>query len=451
MVAGGFRGEKRGKKRRMNIYIETLGCPKNFNDSEMAAGILEKNGYGIVDDWEKSDVIIVNTCGFINDAKKESIETIFNYADRGDRVLVVSGCLSKRYSKELFEEMPEVDIFIGVNEYERLPQILEEHVKGKRESIVGEYSCNDIDFLYRRYEKTSHTAYLKISEGCDNCCAYCVIPSIRGKYRSRWIEDIVKEAKMLTQNGAKEIILIGQDVTAYGKDLYGKYNLHELIKELAQIDGIEWIRLLYCYEDKITDELVETIATCDKVCKYIDIPLQHCADNILTAMRRHSTKESIIDTITRLRRRIPDIAIRTTFITGFPGESEADFDELYDFVAKTRLERMGVFAYSREEGTPAAKMQNQIDEEVKKQRQDALMRLQMEISRSKNESMVGKTLRAIIDDEDGDGVYIGRTEFDAPEIDNTLVIKSKGKHERGEFVTVKIIDSYDYDLVGTEV
>ncbi len=436
----------------MNIYIETLGCPKNFNDSEMAAGILEKNGHKIVDNWEESDVIIVNTCGFINDAKRESIEKIFDFAQRGERLLVVSGCLSKRYSKELFEEMPEVDIFIGVNEYEKLPQILEKHVNGKRERIVGEYNCSDIDLIYRRYEKANYVSYLKISEGCDNCCAYCVIPSIRGRYRSRSIENIIKEAKMLAQNGTREIILIGQDVTAYGKDLYGRYNLHELIEELSKIDGIEWIRLLYCYEDKITDELIETMANCDKVCKYIDIPLQHCSNNILKAMKRHSTKESITNTIAKLRARIPDIAIRTTFITGFPGESEADFDELYNFVEDVRFERMGVFAYSMEEGTPAAEMQNQIDEELKIQRRDALMRLQMEISREKNESMVGRTLKAIIDEEDKEeGVYIGRTEYDAPEIDNTLIIKSEKKHKIGEFVTVRIIDSYDYDLVGMEV
>lgn len=434
----------------MKIFIETLGCPKNFNDSEVAAGILEAEGFNITDDIMQADAVIVNTCGFINDAKTESIATIFDYAQFEDKLLIVSGCLSQRYGDELFNEMPEVDIFLGVNEYDKLPEILKNHQEGKREKYLSQYE-NELETDKRRLADNHYTATIKISEGCDNKCAYCVIPKIRGPYRSRPMENIIKEAKSLADKGVKELILIAQDVTTYGIDIYGKYNLHELVKELCKIDGIHWIRLMYCYEDRITDELIEVMATEDKVCNYLDIPIQHGSDNVLKAMKRRSTRDSIDNTIIRLRKAIPDIAIRTTLIVGFPGETEADFDELYDFVDETKFQRLGVFAYSQEEGTVAAEMDNQIDEDIKEERKDAIMRRQMEISREYNESLIGNTIEVLIEGKDEDGVYIGRSQYDAPEIDNQVIIKSNKEHNPGDFIMVEIYDAYDYDIVGREI
>ena len=434
----------------MKIFIETLGCPKNFNDSEVAAGILEAEGFNITDDIMQADAVIVNTCGFINDAKTESITTIFDYAQFEDKLLIVSGCLSQRYGDELFNEMPEVDIFLGVNEYDKLPEILKNHQEGKREKYLSQYE-NELETDKRRLADNHYTATIKISEGCDNKCAYCVIPKIRGPYRSRPMENIIKEAKSLADKGVKELILIAQDVTTYGIDIYGKYNLHELVKELCKIDGIHWIRLMYCYEDRITDELIEVMATEDKVCNYLDIPIQHGSDNVLKAMKRRSTRDSIDNTIIRLRKAIPDIAIRTTLIVGFPGETEADFDELYDFVDETKFQRLGVFAYSQEEGTVAAEMDNQMDEDIKEERKDAIMRRQMEISREYNESLIGNTIEVLIEGKDEDGVYIGRSQYDAPEIDNQVIIKSNKEHNPGDFIMVEIYDAYDYDIVGREI
>ena len=434
----------------MKIFIETLGCPKNFNDSEVAAGILEAEGFNITDDLMQADAVIVNTCGFINDAKTESIATIFDYAQFEDKLLIVSGCLSQRYGDELFNEMPEVDIFLGVNEYDKLPDILKNHQEGKREKYLSQYE-NELETDKRRLADNHYTATIKISEGCDNKCAYCVIPKIRGPYRSRPMENIIKEAKSLADKGVKELILIAQDVTTYGIDIYGKYNLHELVKELCKIDGIHWIRLMYCYEDRITDELIEVMATEAKVCNYLDIPIQHGSDNVLKAMKRRSTRDSIDNTIIRLRKAIPDIAIRTTLIVGFPGETEADFDELYDFVDETKFQRLGVFAYSQEEGTVAAEMDNQIDEDIKEERKDAIMRRQMEISREYNESLIGNTIEVLIEGKDEDGVYIGRSQYDAPEIDNQVIIKSNKEHNPGDFIMVEIYDAYDYDIVGREI
>lgn len=434
----------------MKIYIETLGCPKNFYDTEIATGILERAGHKLVSDWTESDLIMVNTCGFINDAKKESIMKIFEFADRGDRILVVSGCLSKRYADELIKEMPEVDIFIGVNEYEKLPEIIAGHIKGKHEKFVEEYS-KDPDPGYRNCNGAGYSATLKISEGCDNRCAYCVIPDIRGPYRSRSMESIVEEAEKLADAGVKELILIGQDVTAYGKDIYGAFNLHELLRKLCRVDGIRWIRLMYSYEDRITDELINVMAQEEKVCRYIDMPLQHSSDHVLKMMRRRSTAESIKNTIKRLRKAIPDIAIRTTLITGFPGETEEEFDNLYDFVQETGFQRLGVFTYSAEEGTPAAEMEDQIDEEIKEERKDSIMRLQMEISRQFNESLVGRKMEVLIEEKDEEGVYLGRTQYDAPEIDNCVIVRTDKDHEPGDFINIEVTDAYDYDIVGREI
>ena len=443
----------------MKLYIETMGCPKNFNDSESIGGIWESTGMSLTDDPAEADAILVNTCGFINDAKQESIGCIFDMArfidesakqapDHEKKILIVSGCLSQRYGKELADEMPEVDIFLGVNDYEKLPQLVKEYRKGKR---MQAFSCQPdafYEFSARKIKDNPYSMTLRIAEGCNNCCAYCVIPQIRGAYRSRPMENIIEEAELLASKGCREIILIAQDVTEYGTDIYGRLMLPELLRKLCKVDGIRWIRLMYCYEDKITDELIKVMASEEKICDYIDIPLQHVSDGVLSAMNRHSTTESIKDTLGRLRAAMPDIHIRTTLITGFPGETEEEFEELLEFVEETRFERLGVFAYSREEGTVAGDMENQIDEDVKAVRADAIMRRQLDISREINESKVGDTMTVMVDGTDEDGAYLGRTVYDAPEIDNTVIFTSDEELVPGDMVQVKITDAFDYDLVG---
>ena len=439
----------------MKVFFETLGCPKNFNDTQAAKGVLIEKGFEIAETAEDSDVIVVNTCGFINDAKKESIERIFDmmpYREEGKK-LVVSGCLSERYADDLYEEMPEVDCFIGVNEYERLPELLSELVSEGGERIKEVSGCCDkiLSTPKRILGENPYTATLKIAEGCDNCCAYCIIPKIRGGFRSKPVEAVVAEAEELAAAGCKELILIAQDVTNYGRDLYGEPRLAELVRKVCSVDGIQWVRLMYCYEDRITDELVEVMATEPKVCHYIDIPIQHASDSVLKAMRRRSTEESIKSTIERLKAAIPDIHIRTTLIVGFPGETEEDFDKLLDFVEETRFARLGVFAYSQEENTEAGEMENQIDEDIKQERLDAIMRRQLDISLEYNREKVGKELDVLVEEKDEDGSYIGRTQYDAPEIDNSVIFMSGRDLRPGEIVRVLVEDAFDYDLVGREV
>ena len=437
----------------MKIYIETLGCPKNFNDSEMAAGILEQEGYTLIESPGEADLILVNTCCFINDAKVESIDRIFSLAQYkdGDKVLAVTGCLSQRYEKELFDEMPEVDLFLGVNDYQRLPEILESFRKGSRQTYCSDYSRGFPRHTLRKLQENPYSATLKIAEGCDNRCAYCVIPQIRGGFRSRRQEDILEEAGMLAEKGCRELILIAQDVTAYGMDLYDDLALPELLRKLCRIEALRWIRLMYCYEDRITDELIQVMAEEEKICNYIDIPLQHISDRVLRRMGRRSTSAGIRETIEKLKKAMPDIHIRTTFITGFPGESEEDFQQLLDFVQETGFQRLGVFAYSREEGTPAADMDGQIEEDVKAYRQDALMRAQIEISLECNRKSIGKQLEVLVEERDPDGSYIGRTSYDAPEIDNSVLFTGSGELKPGDMVTVEITDAFDYYLAGKEV
>ena len=439
----------------MRVFFETLGCPKNFNDTQAAKGVLIEKGFEIAETAEDSDVIVVNTCGFINDAKKESIERIFDmmpYREEGKK-LVVSGCLSERYADDLYEEMPEVDCFIGVNEYERLPELLSELVSEGGERIKEVSGCCDkiLSTPKRILGENPYTATLKIAEGCDNCCAYCIIPKIRGGFRSKPVEAVVAEAEELAAAGCKELILIAQDVTNYGRDLYGEPRLAELVRKVCRVDGIQWVRLMYCYEDRITDELIEVMATEPKVCHYIDIPIQHASDSVLKAMRRRSTEESIKSTIERLKAAIPDIHIRTTLIVGFPGETEEDFDKLLDFVEETRFARLGVFAYSQEENTEAGEMENQIDEDIKQERLDAIMRRQLDISLEYNREKVGKELDVLVEEKDEDGSYIGRTQYDAPEIDNSVIFMSGRDLRPGEIVRVLVEDAFDYDLVGREV
>jgi ribosomal protein S12 methylthiotransferase RimO len=441
----------------MKIFFETLGCPKNQNDTEAAEGILEQAGHTITESAEDADVLILNTCGFIEDAKKESIDRVFelikyNDESAGDgkkKLLIMSGCLSQRYGEELFEELPEVDIFLGVNDYQRLPQIIEEHKKGVREKHLSLYE-KDMDTLTRRIKKEQYTATIKIAEGCNNKCTYCIIPKIRGLYRSVPMKQIIEEAKILAEAGCRELILIAEDTSAYGMDIYGEYRLPMLLHKLCEVDGIEWIRIMYCYEDRISDELIKAMASEEKVCNYIDIPLQHACDRILKAMARPTNKQRIRDVIGKLRKAMPDIHIRTTLITGFPGETEEDFGELYDFCEEMKFERLGVFSYSREEGTAAAEMTDQVDDGIKEERRDAIMRMQMDISLENNRKKIGTVQQVIIESRDSDGTYIGRTRYDAPEIDDQIVVASRRDHKPGDIIEVTVTDAFDYDLVGTE-
>lgn len=451
----------------MKIYMETMGCPKNFNDTQVAKGIMLEGGFELTDFIEDSDVMILNTCGFINDAKKESIARIFEMAEykKMGKKLIISGCLSERYSKDLFDDMPEVDCFLGVNEYEKLPevlQVIEENMKKEslqkgslneleRKDYVSGCAATELLTMPRVLEENPYTATLKIAEGCDNRCAYCIIPYIRGPFRSKKREDILDEAKWLASKGCKELILIAQDVTVYGNDLYGKLVLPELLRDLCKVDGIEWIRLMYCYEDRITDELIEVMATEPKICHYIDIPIQHSSDNVLKGMNRRSTEKSIKNTIAKLKKAIPDIHIRTTLITGFPGETEDDFENLVSFVEETRFARLGVFAYSQEENTPAGEREDQVPEEIRALRADAIMRRQLDISLETNKEKIDSVLEVLVEEKDEDGSYIGRTRFDAPEIDNSVIFTSDREIKPGEIVKVYVQDAFDYDLTGMEV
>lgn len=439
----------------MNINIQTLGCMKNLNDSQQAGALLESYGHKIIDNPIDADVIIVNTCGFIDDAKRESIDRILSMANIKEvdkkKKLVVSGCLSQRYVEELTKEMPEVDCFVGVNEYENLPQILERVYQGEKIAIARAYDHGPLKSFERKLPDNPYVTHLKIAEGCNNGCAYCIIPKIRGPFRSLPMEDVIKEAEHLAEAGCKELVLIAQDLTYYGKDIYGDFVLSKLLRKLCKIDGIQWIRLMYCYQERITDELIDVIANEDKICKYIDIPLQHSSDSVLKNMRRRTTQAEIQQTIDKLRNSIPEIHIRTTLIVGFPGETDEDFDNLYDFVERNKFERLGVFKYSREEGTSAAKMSNQVDEDVKEERLDSIMSLQMGISLEKNKEKISSVIPVIIDEIEEDS-YVGRTQFDAFEIDNSVIFKARENnfYNIGDIVNVRIIDAYDYDLVGEE-
>jgi len=437
----------------LKFYINTLGCEKNTVDSEGTAGILMRAGHEPVDRPSQADVIIVNTCGFINDAKEQSIETIFDMVEvkKEDALLMVSGCLSQRYSNQLYKEMPEVDIFLGVNDYDKLPEILEKHQAGKREKYISDYDRIYAELGRRERSEAPYTASVKISEGCNNVCSYCIIPFIRGGYRDRKMEEILNEIRQLAEEGCKEVVLIAQDVSNYGIDLYGSYKLPELLHEVCKIDGIHWVRLMYCYEERITDELIQAMASEPKVCHYIDIPLQHCNDRILKEMNRCSTEASIKDTIGRLRKAMPDIHIRTTMIAGLPGETKEEFAQLEKFVEDMKFERLGVFPYSKEEGTLAATMKGQVRQQTKEKRRDAIMALQCSISLEHNQAKVGQVMEVLVEGQDEDGSYIGRTRYDAPDVDNGVLFTSNRQLEPGDFVQVEIIDAFDYDLVGREV
>lgn len=434
------------------IFIDTLGCAKNEYDSQNLAAQLLERGCDLADSPEEADILIVNTCGFIEAAKVESIEHIFSMAAlKGEsKKLVVTGCLSERYHEDLSKEIPEVDLFTGVNDYDDLPGLLLAESTGDK--VQGEVEAV-LPYRKRVFLEGTYTASLKIAEGCNNTCAFCAIPKIRGPYRSKRIEDCVREAEDMAAAGVRELVVIAQDTSYYGKDLYGKAMLPELLHELCKVDGIRWIRLMYVYDDGITDELIETMKQEDKICNYIDIPIQHVADPVLKGMRRKSTGDSIRKTIAKLRKEIPDIHIRTTILVGFPGETEEDFNELLDFVEKTRIPRLGAFAFSDEEGTLSYRMEGKLDEETKNERVEVLMRLQSGISDSLNEEKIGKTYEVMVDEAVDEEAcrYLGRTRYDAPEIDDAVEFTGTTSHQPGDIVFVNVTDSSEYDLYGEEV
>lgn len=428
----------------------SLGCPKNQVDGEILLSKLSDAGFEIVNTIEQSDLMIVNTCGFIDDAKKEAIETILEVAQYKEAgiisAIVVTGCLAERYQDEILREMPEVDAVVGIGANENIVKICQKALCGISTSIFPDKCYLPLDDD-RMLSTPSHWAYLKIAEGCDNKCAYCAIPAIRGPFRSRTIESIVAEGEKLAQKGVKEIILVAQDTTKYGYDLYGEYRLDDLLMELVKIDGIEWIRLFYCYPQRITDSLIEVIKTQDKICNYIDIPFQHANHDVLKNMNRTGDAQSYIELLSKMRREIPDISFRTTFMVGFPGETEEQFEDLCNFVSEVKFDKMGCFTFSPEEDTPAYDMDCQIDEDVKQRRQEVLMNLQYSVTQQCNQNKIGKIYKVIVD-EANDGTYIGRSYLDSPEIDSGIIFTSKEQITIGSFVNVKIISFDGYDLIG---
>lgn len=436
----------------MNIFFVSLGCDKNLVDSEMMITSLRKNGFVLTDDIEDADVIVVNTCCFIGDAKEESINTLIEmggYKEGRCKLLVAAGCLAQRYHNEIKEDIPEVDLIVGTMGYEDLSEKINEALGGK--GVLE--SLKDIDYLPtpltdRDSMSGGYYAYLKIAEGCDKCCTYCVIPKVRGHYRSVPMDNLIAQAKHLVANGAKELILVAQETTLYGKDIYGEKSLPKLLEELSKIDELKWIRILYCYPEEITDELISAIKNLPKVCHYLDMPIQHGSDDVLRRMGRWTNREQIEKTVAKLREKIPDIALRTTLITGFPGETEDDFEQVKEFVKKMEFDRLGVFTYSREEDTPAAEMDGQIDEEVKEARRDEIMQIQQDIAFDKSNSRVGEIYEVMIEGRLPDeGVYIARTYMDAPDVDGYVFIQSDYNLDSGDFVKVEVTRSDEYDLI----
>lgn len=437
----------------MKILFISLGCDKNLVDSEVMLGMLTSKGYEITDDENEADVVVVNTCCFIGDAKEESIHNILEMAElrkAGDiKALIVTGCLAQRYKEEVQTEIPEVDAIIGTTAIDAIVETLEDVLAGQGHNHIEDINRTPVYDKSRIVTTGGHYAYLKIAEGCDKRCSYCIIPKVRGNYRSIPMESLLAEARKLVEFGAKELILVAQETTLYGKDLYGEKSLPRLLYELCKIDGLYWIRILYCYPEEITDELIETIRTEEKVCHYLDIPIQHASDNILKRMGRRTNQAELRDMIARLRERIPDICLRTTLITGFPGETQEDHEELMAFVDEMEFDRLGVFTYSEEEDTPAAEFEDQIEEEIKKDRQAEIMELQQEIAFEKAENAVGRTVLAMIEGRLPDeNAYAARTYMDAPNVDGLVFVQTSRELMTGDFVKVKITGSYEYDLIG---
>lgn len=437
----------------MNILFISLGCDKNLVDSEVMLGLLDKKGYQIVDSEEDADIIVVNTCCFIHDAKEESIQTILEMAEYKKegklKALIVTGCLAQRYQQEIIDEIPEVDAVLGTTSYDHIVEAVEEALAGN-----GHVVLEDVDALPDVKEKRlvttgGHYAYMKIAEGCDKHCTYCIIPKLRGNYRSVPMEKLLAEAKDLADQGVKELILVAQETTVYGKDLYGEKSLHKLLRELCKISGIQWIRILYCYPEEIYDELIQTIKEENKVCHYLDLPIQHASDAVLKRMGRRTSKAQLVEIIEKLRKEIPDISLRTTLITGFPGETQEQHEELKDFVDEMEFDRLGVFTYSPEEDTPAATMTEQIPEEVKEERQAELMELQQEIAFDLAEDMVGREVLIMIEGKVADeNAYVGRTYKDAPNVDGLIFINTDEELMSGDFARVRVTGALEYDLIG---
>jgi ribosomal protein S12 methylthiotransferase len=441
------------------ISFVSLGCDKNLIDSEIMLGLIDEKGYIITPNDSEADVIIINSCGFILDANQEAIDKVLEMADykaNGNcKALIVTGCMAQRYKDEIFESLPEVDAVVGTGDFENIGAVIDRLLNGeKKVQLVTDINhlLNENNSYKRMVTTTGGFSYLKIAEGCDNRCTYCTIPSLRGKYRSRNIESLVKEAQILADKGVRELILIAQDTSLYGKDLYGEQKLHVLLQEISKIEDIKWIRILYCYPENVYDELIDEMASNPKVLHYLDMPVQHTNDRILKLMGRRSTGDKIKDTVNRLRAKMPDMCIRTTLITGFPTETQEEFESVIDFMKEVKFDRLGVFTYSPEEGTPACRMDGQIDEEIKAQRKESIMEAQMEISAELGQKFVGKTLEVIVEGkiEDEDDLYCGRSFRDCYEIDGFVFFKSE-ELIAGDFYNIKITSAGDYDLIGERV
>ena len=437
----------------MNILFISLGCDKNLVDSEVMLGLLDAKGYQMVDDETLADVIVVNTCCFIHDAKEESIQTILEmaqYKTKGRlKALIVTGCLAQRYQKEILEEIPEVDAVLGTTSYDKIVETVEEALAGNGHLELADVDALPLVDVKRLVTTGGHYAYLKIAEGCDKHCTYCIIPKIRGNYRSVPMERLLKEAEELAEQGVKELILVAQETTLYGKDLYGEKSLSKLLRELCKINGIRWIRILYCYPEEIDDALIQVMKEEKKICHYLDLPIQHANDTILKRMGRRTSKQQLKKIVRKLRQEIPDIALRTTLITGFPGETQEQHEELMEFVDEMEFDRLGVFTYSPEEDTPAAEMSDQISEEVKEERQAELMELQQDIVFDQAEDMIGQEVLVMIEGKVADeNAYVGRTYKDAPNVDGLIFINTDEELMSGDFAKVKVTGALEYDLIG---
>lgn len=437
----------------MNILFVSLGCDKNLVDMEVMLGLLASRGHQMVDSEEIADVIVINTCCFIHDAKEESIQTILEMAEYKKagscKALIVTGCLAQRYKQEIIDEIEEVDAVLGTTSYDKIVEAIDEALAGHTSVEMTDIDALPLVESKRLVTTGGHFAYLKIAEGCDKHCTYCIIPKIRGNFRSVPIERLLKEAEDLVAQGVKEIILVAQETTLYGKDLYGEKSLHKLLRELCKISGLRWIRILYCYPEEITDELIQVIKEEDKICNYLDLPIQHASDGILKRMGRRTSKEQLVEIIGKLRKEIPDIAIRTTLITGFPGETQEQHEELMEFVDEMEFDRLGVFTYSPEEDTPAAVMPDQIPEDVKEDRQAELMELQQEIAFDLAEEMIGREVLVMIEGKVADeNAYVGRTYKDAPNVDGLIFVESEEELMSGDFARVRITGALEYDLMG---
>ena len=437
----------------MKILFISLGCDKNLVDTEVMLGFLASRGYQMTDDETQADIIVINTCCFIHDAKEESIRNILDMAEYKKegklKALVVTGCLAQRYKQEIIDEIPEVDAVLGTTSYEDILEAIDEALQGEKHVIMHDLQELPENDTKRLVTTGGHFAYLKIAEGCDKHCTYCIIPKIRGDFRSVPMERILKEAKELAEQGVKELILVAQETTLYGKDIYGKKSLHLLLQELCKINGIRWIRVLYCYPEEIYDELIQVMKTEPKVCHYLDLPIQHASNAILKKMGRRTSKQELIDIVGKLREEIPDITLRTTLITGFPGETEEQHQELMDFVDEMEFDRLGVFTYSPEEDTPAAIMPGQIDEEVKEDRQAELMELQQEIAFDLADDMIGREVLVMIEGKVADeNAYVGRTYKDAPNVDGLIFINTSEELMSGDFARVRVTGAMEYDLIG---